>query len=212
MKIIFQILLFTFFSLSNVIAGESGDLPGQEIDTKDAEVEISEPEEKEGLDVSSIDKLLEPKNNEVELPKNRLEKIFGQQFLFSLADTEIQILGECEKSIADGKCYVVEPKEKTSHFNNYYFYTNRNDQVYSIIVFNDKKQGDLNVCKNKISEWKNFFLDNYDLKEKKPTDNSLNFVLSDTPLQNTLEVFASCYSENYRDVNSSFSIKFYKNI
>ena len=57
-----------------------------------------------------------------------------------------------------------------------------------------------------------FFLDNYDLKEKKPTDNSLNFVLSDTPLQNTLEVFASCYSENYRDVNSSFSIKFYKNI
>ena len=212
MKIIFQILLFAFFSLPNVIAGESGDLPGQEIDTKDTEVEVSEPEEKEGLDVSSIDKLLEPKNNEVELPKNRLEKIFGQQFLFSLADTEIQILGECEKSIADGKCYVVEPKEKTSHFNNYYFYTNRNDQVYSIIVFNDKKQGDLNVCKNKISEWKNFFLDNYDLKEKKPTDNSLNFVLSDTPLQNTLEVFASCYSENYRDVNSSFSIKFYKNI
>ena len=212
MKIIFQILLFAFLSLSNVIAGESGDLPGQEIDTKDTEVEVSEPEEKEGLDVSSIDKLLEPKNNEVELPKNRLEKIFGQQFLFSLADTEIQILGECEKSIADGKCYVVEPKEKTSHFNNYYFYTNRNDQVYSIIVFNDKKQGDLNVCKNKISEWKNFFLDNYDLKEKKPTDNSLNFVLSDTPLQNTLEVFASCYSENYRDVNSSFSIKFYKNI
>ena len=37
---------------------ESGDLPGQEIDTKDTEVEVSEPEEKEkeGMDVSSIDK------------------------------------------------------------------------------------------------------------------------------------------------------------
>ena len=211
MKIIFQILLFIFLSLSNLLAGESGDLPGQEIQTDNTEVEIPEPEEKEGLDVSSIDNLLEPKNNDVELPKNRLEKIFGQQFLFSLADTEIQVLEQCEKTLENGNCYVVDPKEKTSHFNNYFFYTNRDDQVYSIIVFNDKKQGDLNLCKNKILAWKNFFLDNYDLKEKKPTNNSLNFILTDAPQQNKLEIFASCYSETYRDVNSSFSIKFFKN-
>ena len=61
MKIIFQILLFIFLSLSNLLAGESGDLPGQEIQTDNTEVEIPEPEEKEGLDVSSIDNLLEPK-------------------------------------------------------------------------------------------------------------------------------------------------------
>ena len=124
---------------------------------------------------------------------------------------KLVVVGECEKNIANGKCYVVEPSKASNHFNNYYYYTNENNQVYSIIVFNDKKQGDLNKCKEKISLWKDYF-NNFDFTEKEPKNNSLNFVMTDAPQQNSLEIFASCYTEQFRDITSSFSIKFYKKI
>ena len=213
MKLLIQIFLLIFISSANSISGESGDLPGQELKEISENQEIIEEtsEETEGINTSTVEELLEPKNTEITLPKNRLEEIFDQYFLAELNLDKLIIIGECEKNVADGKCYVVEPSKISNHFNNYYFYTNKLNQVYSIIVFNDKKQGDLNECKEKINLWKDYF-NSYDLNEKEPLDNPLNFVLSDDPQQNSLEIFASCYTEKYRDINSSFSIKFYKNI
>lgn len=210
MKIIIQtFFLFLIFSIPS-ISGESGDIPGQEETTLE-EIFTDKPIENEGMDVSNVNEILEPKDTEVILPKNRLEQIFDQYFLAELNENELDIIGECEKNIADGYCYVVKPSQSSNHFNNYYFYTNSQNQVFSIIAFNDKKQGDLNNCKNKINMWKNYFT-NFDLTEKEPINNPLNFIMTDAPQQNSLEIFASCYTEQFRDITSSFSIKFFKNI
>ena len=210
MKLIIQTFLILFFSTSFLLAGEPGDLPGEET-TKPEEMFDEKPIEKEGLDVSNITELLKPKNTEVALPKNRLEQIFNQSFLAELNMDQLSIIGECENNLAEGKCFKVKPNKLSNHFNNYYFYTNSQDQVYSIIAFNNKKQGDLNLCKEKISLWKDYF-NSYDLIEKDPKDNSLNFVLTDAPQKNSIEIFASCYDEQFRDISSSFSIKFFKNV
>ena len=212
MKLIIQIILLFSILNFNAFSGESGDLPGKEIkETEEIFDDKPAEEEKEGMDVSGIDQLLEPKDTEVTLPKNRLEQIFDQYFLAELNENELDIIGECEKNIADGNCYVVKPSQSSNHFNNYYFYTNSQNQVFSIIAFNDKKQGNLNNCKNKINMWKNYFT-NFDLIEKEPINNPLNFIMTDAPQQNSLEIFASCYTEQFRDITSSFSIKFFKNI
>ncbi|WP_440690709.1 hypothetical protein [Candidatus Pelagibacter sp. HIMB1782] len=210
MKLFIQIFLLLFLINFNAISGESGDLPGQE-ENKPEDIFDKKTEEQEGLDVSSLTELLKPKNTDVLLPKNRLDQIFNQLFLAELNKDQLKIIGECEKSLVDGNCFVVEPKILSNHFNNYYFYTNSQNQVYSIIVFNNEKQGDLNNCKDKISLWKDYF-NSFDLTEKEPNDNSLNFVLTDAPQKNSLEIFASCYSEQFRDIKSSFSIKFFKNV
>ena len=212
MKLLIQIFLLVFFYNLNAISGESGDLPGQEIKpSEEVFEEKPEEKEKEGMDVSGITEILEPKDTQITLPKNRLEQIFDQYFLAEINQEELTIIGECEKNTADGNCFVVKPSQISNHFNNYYFYTNSLNQVYSIIVFNDQKQGDLNKCKEKITMWKDYF-NSFDLTEKEPADNSLNFVLTDAPQQNSLEIFASCYTEQFRDISSSFSIKFFKNI
>ena len=176
------------------------------------ENENKEDEVQEGLvNEDQLDQLLEPKDTEVTLPKNRLEEIFNQFFMTEINKKQITIQGECEKIMADGKCFIVKPNKSSKHFNNYYFYTNQSGQVYSIIAFNNKKQGDLNICKDRIATWKDYF-NSFDFTEKEPLDNPLNFVLSDAPQQNSLEIFASCYTEQFRDISSSFSIKFFKNI
>ena len=217
MKLLIQIFLLIFLFNVNAFSGESGELPGQEteevkqLEANNEEIVEETVEETEGIDVSGVDEMLEPKDTEINLPKNRLVEIFDQYFLSELNLDKLVVVGECEKNIANGKCYVVEPSRASNHFNNYYYYTNENNQVYSIIVFNDKKQGDLNKCKDKISLWKDYF-NSFDLTEKEPLDNSLNFVMTDYPQQNSLEIFASCYTEQFRDISSSFSIKFYKKI
>ena len=210
MKIIIQTIFLFLIFLSPSISGEPGDIPGQKEITVE-EIFTEEPIENEGMDVSNVNEILEPKDTEVVLPKNRLEQIFDQYFLAELNENELDIIGECEKNIADGNCYVVKPSQSSNHFNNYYFYTNSQNQVFSIIAFNDKKQGNLNNCKNKINMWKNYFT-NFDLIEKEPINNPLNFIMTDAPQQNSLEIFASCYTEQFRDITSSFSIKFFKNI
>ena len=222
MKQLIQTFLLIFLFQISAYSGESGDMPEQE-ENPTVEVIFDEPEEviaekqedviveePEKLDVSEVGELLEPKDTKVELPKNRLVEIFDQLLLTEINTKKINVVGECQKNLEAGKCHIVEPSKKSRHFNNYYFYTNEQNLVFSIIAFNDKKQSDLNLCKDKVSSWKTFF-ENYDLTIKNPKENSLGFILTDAPQQNSLEVFTSCYSENYRDIKSSFSIKLYKN-
>jgi len=216
MKLIIKIFLIIFLLQGNLISGESGDLPEEVINLQNPESmfddQKEEVEDKEGvIDQEVVTKILEGKDTSIVLPKNRLTNIFNQNFLDTLDEKKVKILGECKKTIEDGKCLVVEPFKKSKHFNNYYFYLNSENLVYAIIVFDDKKQGDLNKCKEKITMWKSYF-ENYDFTEKDSKDNLLKLILSDAPQQNELEVFASCYTENYRDIKSSFSIKFFKNI
>ena len=234
MKVLIQIILLVFLSQTPVFSGESGELPGEELKdntsqeattqnnpgmdsseenaTELLDEDVNKEEDQEGLvNEDKLDQLLEPKDTEVTLPKNRLEEIFNQFFMTEINKKQITIQGECEKIMADGKCFIVKPNKSSKHFNNYYFYTNQSGQVYSIIAFNNKKQGDLNICKDRIATWKDYF-NSFDFTEKEPLDNPLNFVLSDAPQQNSLEIFASCYTEEYRDIKSSFSIKFFKNI
>ena len=223
-----------FLSQTPTFSGESGELPGEELKdntsqeavtqnnpgmdsseenaTELLDEDVNKEEDQEGLvNEDKLDQLLEPKDTEVTLPKNRLEEIFNQFFMTEINNKQITIQGECEKIMADGKCFIVKPNKSSKHFNNYYFYTNQSGQVYSIIAFNNRKQGDLNICKDRIATWKDYF-NSFDFTEKEPLDNPLNFVLSDAPQQNSLEIFASCYTEEYRDIKSSFSIKFFKNI
>ena len=234
MKVLIQIILLVFLSQTPVFSGESGELPGEELKdntsqeattqnnpgmdsseenaTELLDEDVNKEEDQEGLvNEDKLDQLLEPKDTEVTLPKNRLEEIFNQFFLTEINKKQITIQGECEKIIAEGKCFIVKPNKSSKHFNNYYFYTNQSGQVYSIIAFNNKKQGNLNICKERMATWKDYF-NSFDFTEKEPLDNPLNFVLSDAPQQNSLEIFASCYTEEYRDIKSSFSIKFFKNI
>ena len=211
MNLFIQILFFIFFLNTIIIAGEPGDLPGQEIKNNDVETFSETPKEGESTNISNVKEILEPKDNTIELPKNRIQKIFGQYFLAKIDGKKINVLAECEKTLEDGNCFIVEPEKSSKHFNSYYVYTNSNKQVYSIIAFNDQKQGDLNKCKEKIISWRKFF-ENFDLIEKDSDDNPYQFILTDAPQQNSIEIFASCYTESYRDINSSFSIKFYKNI
>jgi hypothetical protein len=216
MKLIIKIFLIIFLLQGNLISGESGDLPEEVINLQNPESMFDdlkeEAEDKEGLvDQEEVTKILEGKDTSIVLPKNRLTNIFNQNFLDTIDEKKVKILGECKKTVEDGKCLVVEPFKKSKHFNNYYFYLNSENLVYAIIVFDDKKQGDLNMCKKKITMWKSYF-ENYDFIEKDSKDNLLKLILSDAPQQNELEVFASCYTENYRDIKSSFSIKFFKNI
>lgn len=234
MKVLIQIILLVFLSQTPVFSGESGELPGEELKdntsqeattqnnpgmdsseenaTELLDEDVNKEEDQEGLvNEDKLDQLLEPKDTEVTLPKNRLEEIFNQFFLTEINKKQITIQGECEKIIVEGKCFIVKPNKSSKHFNNYYFYTNQSGQVYSIIAFDNKKQGNLNICKERMATWKDYF-NSFDFTEKEPLDNPLNFVLSDAPQQNSLEIFASCYTEEYRDIKSSFSIKFFKNI
>ena len=234
MKVLIQIILLVFLSQTPVFSGESGELPGEELKdntsqeattqnnpgmdsseenaTELLDEDVNKEEDQEGLvNEDKLDQLLEPKDTEVTLPKNRLEEIFNQFFMTEINKKQITIQGECEKIIVEGKCFIVKPNKSSNHFNNYYFYTNQSGQVYSIIAFNNKKQGNLNICKERMATWKDYF-NSFDFTEKEPLDNPLNFVLSDAPQQNSLEIFASCYTEEYRDIKSSFSIKFFKNI
>ena len=234
MKVLIQIILLVFLSQTPVFSGESGELPGEELKdntsqeattqnnpgmdsseenaTELLDEDVNKEEDQEGLvNEDKLDQLLEPKDTEVTLPKNRLEEIFNQFFMTEINKKQITIQGECEKIVAEGKCFIVKPNKSSKHFNNYYFYTNQSGQVYSIIAFNNKKQGNLNICKERMATWKDYF-NSFDFTEKEPLDNPLNFVLSDAPQQNSLEIFASCYTEEYRDIKSSFSIKFFKNI
>jgi len=234
MKVLIQFILLVFLSQTPVFSGESGELPGEELKdntsqeattqnnsgmdsteenaTELLDEDVNKEEDQEGLvNEDKLDQLLEPKDTEVTLPKNRLEEIFNQFFMTEINKKQITIQGECEKIIVEGKCFIVKPNKSSNHFNNYYFYTNQSGQVYSIIAFNNKKQGNLNICKERMATWKDYF-NSFDFTEKEPLDNPLNFVLSDAPQQNSLEIFASCYTEEYRDIKSSFSIKFFKNI
>jgi hypothetical protein len=234
MKVLIQIILLVFLSQTPVFSGESGELPGEELKdntsqeattqnnpgmdsseenaTELLDEDVNKEEDQEGLvNEDKLDQLLEPKDTEVTLPKNRLEEIFNQFFMTEINKKQITIQGDCEKIIAEGKCFIVKPNKSSKHFNNYYFYTNQSGQVYSIIAFDNKKQGNLNICKERMATWKDYF-NSFDFTEKEPLDNPLNFVLSDAPQQNSLEIFASCYTEEYRDIKSSFSIKFFKNI
>ena len=71
MKIIFQTIFLFFIFTFTSISGESGDLPGQKESTIE-EIFTEEPTENEGMDVSNVDEILEPKDTEIVLPKNRL--------------------------------------------------------------------------------------------------------------------------------------------
>jgi len=210
MKLLIQIILLVIIFQVNAHSGESGDLPEQETNKNLEKVFGETNKEKETFDISSVSELLSPKDNKVTLPTNRLTQIFNQYLLNELNTSKTKIIGECQKSLSEGKCFKVNPSKKSKHFNNYYFYTNKQNLVFSIIAFDDKKQADLNKCKRKIDMWKEFFT-NYDLKPKNLESNSLSFILSDAPQQNKIEVFTSCYTENYRDIKSSFSLKIYKN-
>ena len=55
-------------------------MPGQEVNNIEETFEET-PKEQEGVDVSSVSELLDPKNTNIDLPKNRLLEIFNQYFL-----------------------------------------------------------------------------------------------------------------------------------
>ena len=90
MKLLIQIFLLIFLFNVNAFSGESGELPGQEteevkqLEANNEEIVEEIVEETEGIDVSGVDEMLEPKDTEINLPKNRLVEIFDQYFLSEL--------------------------------------------------------------------------------------------------------------------------------
>ena len=76
------------------------------------EVFEEKPEEieKEGMDVSGITEILEPKDTQITLPKNRLEQIFDQYFTCSWEERKIQhfLCTEGKKPQGGGHLFSVE--------------------------------------------------------------------------------------------------------
>ena len=125
-----------------------------------------EPKElvQEPIDTEAIEKLLEPKTTTIDLPKNRLTNMFGQAFLEKINNDNIRIIKNCQPLSNVEKCYVVDPKKKSNHFNTYYFYTNIDNKVNAIIAFDNKKLTNVSKCKMKMDEWVVFF-ESFDLFE-----------------------------------------------
>ena len=104
MKLLIQIFFLIFLFNFNAYSGESGELPGQETEEvkqleTNKEETIEEAIEEEGVDVSGVDEMLEPKDTEINLPKNRLVEIFDQYFLSELNLDKLVVVGECEKNM-----------------------------------------------------------------------------------------------------------------
>jgi hypothetical protein len=194
-------------------SGEPGDeIPGEikkevekKIESKDLNRELIDTKNIEKL----IEKSLEPKTTTVDLPKNRLTYMFGQAFLEKINNQNIKIIKNCQPLSNVEKCYVVDPKKKSKHFNTYYFYTNIDKKVNAIIAFNRKKLTDVAKCKKKMDEWVVFF-ENFDLQKETSGDQNLSIFYSDKPHQKPLEIVFNCYAESFRDIDSSFILKFYK--
>ena len=193
-------------------SGEAGDeIPG-EIKEVEKKVELEDLDQ-ELVDAKTIEKLieksLEPKTTKVDLPKNRLTHMFGQAFLEKLNNKNVKIIKNCQPLSNVEKCYVVNPKKKSKHFNTYYFYTNIDNKVNAIIAFDKKKLTDVSKCKKKMDEWVEFF-ENFDLQKTTSEEQNLSVFYSDKPQQKPLEIISNCYAERFRDVESSFILKFYK--
>ena len=193
-------------------SGESGDeIPGEikevekKVELEDLDQELVDPKTIETL----IEKSLEPKTTTINLPKNRLTHMFGQAFLEKINNKNVKIIKNCQPLSNVEKCYVVDPKKKSKHFNTYYFYTNIDNKVNAIIAFDNKKLTDVSKCKEKMDEWV-VFLENFDLKKTTSENKNLSVIYSDKPQQKPLEIFSNCYSESFRDVESSFILKFFK--
>ena len=190
-------------------SGEPGDeMPGE---VKKEVEKIIEPKElvQEPIDTEAIEKLLEPKTTTIDLPKNRLTNMFGQAFLEKINNDNIKIIKNCQPLSNVEKCYVVDPKKKSKHFNTYYFYTNIDNKVNAIIAFDKKKLTDVSKCKIKMEEWVEFF-ENFDLQKATSEEQNLSIFYSDKPQQKPLEIISNCHTESFRDVESSFILKFYK--
>ena len=123
-------------------SGESGDeIPGEikkEVEKKLEPRDLNQGPINTKTVKKLIEKSLEPKTTTVDLPRNRLTHIFGQAFLEKINDKNIKIIKDCQPLSNVEKCYVVDPKIKSKHFNTYYFYTNIDNEVNAIIAF-DKK-------------------------------------------------------------------------
>ena len=203
-------------------SGESGEeIPGEINETVSNldKKKIDENLVEEAFDTKSLKELLknkkaielEPKSTEVKLPKNRLTHIFGQAFYEEINKEKIKIIKNCQPLSNIEKCYVVEPKKKSIHFNSYYFYTNIDNKVNAIIVFDKKKLSDVSRCKKKMNEW-NAYFENFDIQRTTNENQSLSTFYTDNPHQKPLEIVASCYKEKFRDIESSFILKFHKHI
>ena len=193
-------------------SGESGDeIPGEikevekKVELEDLDQELVDPKTIEDL----IEKSLEPKTTTVDLPKNRLTHMFGQAFLEKINNKNVKIIKNCQPLSNVEKCYVVDPKKKSKHFDTYYFYTNIDNKVNAMIAFDKKKLTDVSKCKIKMEEWVEFF-ENFDLQKVTSEDQNLSVFYSDKPQQKPLEIVSNCHAESFRDVESSFILKFYK--
>ena len=193
-------------------SGESGDeIPGEikevekKVELEDLDQELVDPKTIETL----IEKSLEPKTTTINLPKNRLTHMFGQAFLEKINNKNVKIIKNCQPLSNVEKCYVVDPKKKSKHFNNYYFYTNIDNKVNAIIAFDKKKLTNVSKCKIKMEEWVVFF-ENFDLQKVTSEDQNLSVFYSDKPQQKPIEIVSNCHAESFRDIESSFILKFYK--
>ena len=193
-------------------SGESGDeIPG-EIKEVEKKVELDDLDQ-ELVDLKTIEDLieksLEPKTTTVDLPKNRLTHMFGQAFLEKINKKNVKIIKNCQPLSNVEKCYVVNPKKKSKHFDTYYFYTNIDNKVNAMIAFDKKKLTDISKCKIKMEEWVEFF-ENFDLQKVTSEEQNLSVFYSDKPQQKALEIVSNCHAESFRDIESSFILKFYK--
>jgi hypothetical protein len=192
-----------------LFAGESGDeLPGEIskiMDPKETKIN----QNNQILEVDKIEELLEAKIIDTTFPKKRLTHIFGQAFFSKINKENVKIKSKCEALTNTGKCFIVDPKKKSEHFDNYYFYTDINNNVNAIIVFDKRKFTNLSKCKIKMDEWEKYF-SNFDLEKMINLNNNLTIIYNDKPQQESIEIFGSCHKEKFRDIDSSFILKLYK--
>ena len=194
LKIFFKSLILIGI-ISSSFAGEPGTVD-EKIDIK--EKIINEREENAPL----------LKKNIINLPKNPIFQLFNQVIGKKIDAKKTKIIGDCLPRQKLEFCKVVNPKSRSSHFNKYFYYLNYEKKVNAIIAFSDKRIGNVNKCRSMIKSWEKYFK-NFDLLNITTDINKDQLFLEHINIKKT-EISINCNFEQLRDIESYFSLKFFK--
>jgi hypothetical protein len=197
-KLILKTLILIFL-FSFTFAGEPGTSDVKE------KTYIENSEEKKSEIKEEEKKVMVPIDTKVTFPINPLRSLFKQNFAEPINSQVANILNVCQPINKNHSCIVVEPKNASSHFNNYHYFINDHKNVNAIIAYLDKRVGNRDYCRSLINEWQSYFK-NFSLKDvsnqQDPDILSLQSINDDST-----DIQLSCYPEKFADTESFFSLK-----
>jgi hypothetical protein len=202
LKIFVKSFLFICLMLPS-FAGEPGTSDDEQVNSINEII-------RKNVENSNFSKKIEPilKKTTINLPKNPISQLFNQTIGQKINTKKASIVGNCLPMQKLQFCKVVKPKKNSSHFNKYFYYLSSENKVNAIIAFSNKRVGNISICRSMIESWARYF-ENFDLLNTTSDSNKDQLFLEHTNIKKT-EISMSCQSEQFRDINSFFSLKFFK--